>query len=245
MKMRRKMWVSGVSRTFLWLLLPAVVAALQLPPDMQADRYLVRAQRQIEEQDFAGAKQSMEQILELQSQHGLEIPEEFFYRYAEVLDRLELHDEAIEYATKYLTRAGRDGEHYREALELLDQAEQAKAAAEAARKRAEAAAEAARRRAEAAGEVARMKAEERRKIVAALVAGNEFVRIPAGEFRMGSKSSEADNDERPADAGADQPGILPGQVRGDAGGMGGGDGKQSLPLHRMRAELPGGESLVG
>ena len=197
MKMRRKMWVSGVSRTFLWLLLPAVVAALQLPPDMQADRYLVRAQRQIEEQDFAGAKQSMEQILELQSQHGLEIPEEFFYRYAEVLDRLELHDEAIEYATKYLTRAGRDGEHYREALELLDQAEQAKAAAEAARKRAEAAAEAARRRAEAAGEVARMKAEERRKIVAALVAGNEFVRIPAGEFRMGSKSSEADNDERP------------------------------------------------
>ena len=153
MKMRRKMWVSGVSRTFLWLLLPAVVAALQLPPDMQADRYLVRAQRQIEEQDFAGAKQSMEQILELQSQHGLEIPEEFFYRYAEVLDRLELHDEAIEYATKYLTLAGRDGEHYREALELLDQAEQAKAAAEAARKRAEAAAEAARRRAEAAAEV--------------------------------------------------------------------------------------------
>ena len=197
MKMRRKMWVSGVSRTFLWLLLPAVVAALQLPPDMQADRYLVRAQRQIEEQDFAGAKQSMEQILELQSQHGLEIPEEFFYRYAEVLDRLELHDEAIEYATKYLTLAGRDGEHYREALELLDQAEQAKAAAEAARKRAEAAAEAARRRAEAAAEVARMKAEERRKIVDALVAGNEFVRIPAGEFRMGSKSSEADNDERP------------------------------------------------
>ena len=197
MKMRRKMWVSGVSRTFLWLLLPAVVAALQLPPDMQADRYLVRAQRQIEEQDFAGAKQSMEQILELQSQHGLEIPEEFFYRYAEVLDRLELHDEAIEYATKYLTRAGRDGAHYREALELLDQAEQAKvaaeAAAEAARRRAEAAAEAARRRAEAAAAAA----EERRKIVAALVAGNEFVRIPPGEFRMGSKSSEADNDERP------------------------------------------------
>ena len=174
MKMRRKMWVSGVSRTFLWLLLPAVVAALQLPPDMQADRYLVRAQRQIEEQDFAGAKQSMEQILELQSQHGLEIPEEFFYRYAEVLDRLELHDEAIEYATKYLTRAGRDGEHYREALELLDKVEQAKAAAEAA------------------AEAAMRPAGESR-----VFDGMEFVWVPAGEFRMGSKSSEGYNDERP------------------------------------------------
>ena len=197
MKMRGKCWAASVvAKACLWLLFPAVVAALQLPPDIQADRYLVRAQRQIEEQDFAGAKQSMEQILELQSQHGLEIPEEFFYRYAEVLDRLELHDEAIEFATKYLTRAGRDGEHYREALELLDQAEQAKAAAEAAaeaaRRRAEAAAEAARRRAEAAAAAA----EERRKIVAALVAGNDFVRIPPGEFRMGSKSSEAYNNER-------------------------------------------------
>ena len=107
---------------------------MQLPRTCRPDRYLVRAQRQIEGQDFAGAKQSMEQILELQSQHGLEIPEEFFYRYAEVLDRLELHDDALEAATKYLTLAGRDGEHYREALELLNQAEQAKAAAEAAAK---------------------------------------------------------------------------------------------------------------
>ena len=186
MKMRRKMWVSGVSRTFLWLLLPAVVAALQLPPDIQADRYLVRAQRQIEEQDFAGAKQSMDQILNLQSQHGLEIPEEFFYRYAEVLDRLDLHDEAIEAATKYLTLAGRDGEHYREALELLDQAEQAKAAAEAA-------AEAARKRAAAA----KAAAEESRREAEAVIVGMEFVWVPAGEYLMGSESEEADDDEQP------------------------------------------------
>ena len=174
MKMRRKMWVSGVSRTFLWLLLPAVVAALQLPPDMQADRYLVRAQRQIEEQDFAGAKQSMEQILELEAEHGLQLPAEFFFRYAEVLDRLELHDDAIEAAMKYLTLAGRDGEHYREALELLDQAEQAKAAAEAA------------------AEAARRSPGESREF-----AGMEFVWVPAGEFLMGSTSALADDDERP------------------------------------------------
>ena len=45
-------------------------------------------------------------------------PEEFFFRYAEVVERLGLYDEAIEYATKYLTLAGRDGEHYRAALRV-------------------------------------------------------------------------------------------------------------------------------
>ena len=156
MKMQGKGWPAELARVFLWLLLPTVVAALQLPPDIQADRYLVRAQRQIEEQDFAGAKQSLERILELESQHGLQIPEEFFFRYAEVLGRLDLYDEAIETATKYLTLTGRDGEHYIEALELLDENEQAKAAAEAA-------AEAARRRAEEA----RRRAEARRRQLAA------------------------------------------------------------------------------
>ena len=191
--MRSKMWAVGVSRTFLWLLLTVVGAALQLPPDIQADRYLVRAQRQIEEQDFAGAKQSMDQILALQSQHGLEIPEEFFYRYAEVLNRLELHDEAIEAATKYLTLAGRDGGHYREALEMLDEIEQAKAAAVAA-------AEADRRRAEAASKRAaatKAASEEARRSAEAVIDGMEFVWVPAGEFRMGSRSSEAFDNERP------------------------------------------------
>ena len=163
-----------ISSLAFMLVFTAVALSLQLPPDIQADRYLVRAQRQIEEQDFAGAKQSMDQTLELQSKHGLEIPEEFFYRYAEVLDRLELHDAAIEAVTKYLTLAGRDGEHYREALELLDRAEQAKAAAEAERKKAEAAAEAAKN----------------------AIPEMEFVWVPAGEFRMGSTSREADLDER-------------------------------------------------
>ena len=174
MKRQGKGWTAGLARVLLWLMMPSVVAAMQLPPDIQADRYLVRAQRQIEEQDFAGARQSMEQILELEAEHGLHLPAEFFYRYAEVLGRLDLHDEAVEAVTKYLTLAGRDGEHYREALELLDQAEQAKAAVEAA-------AEAARRRPGESREFA----------------GMEFVWVPAGEFLMGSTSKESDDDEQP------------------------------------------------
>ena len=101
----------------------AAAAALQLPPDMQADRYLLQAEEQIERRNFTAAKQSLDRILALQDQHGLELPQEFFFRYAEVVERLGLYDEAIEAATKYLTLAGRAGEHYRAALRLLNSAE--------------------------------------------------------------------------------------------------------------------------
>ena len=101
----------------------AAAAALQLPPDMQADRYLLQAEEQIERRNFAAAKQSLDRILALQDQHGLELPQEFFFRYAEVVERLGLYDEAIESVTKYLTLAGRAGEHYRAALRLLNSAE--------------------------------------------------------------------------------------------------------------------------
>ena len=115
MKMRGKWWAAAGARAFLGLLLPAVVTALQLPPEIQADRYLLEADKEIQDQDFEGAKAAMDRILELQAQHGLELPEEFFFRYAEVVERLGLYDEAVEFVMKYLTLAGRDGEHYREA----------------------------------------------------------------------------------------------------------------------------------
>ena len=170
---------SAVMRSIaLAILLAAPAWSMQLPPDIQADRYLLRAQRQIEEQDFAGAKQSLDQILELEAQHGLEIPVEFFFRYAEVVERLGLFDEASASATRYLTLAGREGEHYRAALELLDKAELAMAAAEAA--------------AAAAAEAARRKPGESR-----VFDGIQFVWVPAGEFLMGSESEEAYDVEQP------------------------------------------------
>ena len=170
--------VAAAARVFLWLLLPAVAVGMQLPPDIQADRYLLQAERAIQEQDFVGAKAAMDEILELQAQHDLALPDEFFFRYAEVLARLDLHDEAIETVTEYLTLVGRDGEHYREALELLTDAEAAKAATEAA---AEAVADAASRQ---PGDVRTFD-------------GMEFVWVPSGEFRLGSVSPEAENSERP------------------------------------------------
>ena len=122
--MMRKSPMTGLTKALLWLLLPTVVTAMQLPPEIQADRHLVRAERAIDEQDFLGAKTAMDAILELQAQYDLELPQPFPFRYAEVLERLGLYDEAIDHVSQYLTAAGRDGEYYREALELLDTAEE-------------------------------------------------------------------------------------------------------------------------
>ena len=161
--MLRKHATTLLSRVLPSLLFPAAVVALQLPPEIQADRHLMQAKMAIAEQDFLRAKTAMDTILELQAQHDLELPEHFSFQYAEVLDRLGLHDDAIKYVTKYLTVAGRDGKYYRAALKLLDKAEAEMAAVEAARRR----------------------LEERRKRFRETIAAMEFVRIPAGEFLMG------------------------------------------------------------
>ena len=164
--------------TILFVTLPVAAWAMQLPPEIEADRYLLQAESAIQEQDFEGAKTTMDRILELQAEHDLELPEQFAFRYAQVLERLGLYDEAIETVTHYLTQVGRDGEFYREALELLNDAEAAKTAAVEA--------------AEAAAEAARWSAGETRGFD-----GMEFVWVPAGEFRMGSFSSDAEDHERP------------------------------------------------
>ena len=132
--------------------------AAQLSPEIQADRYLMQAEDRIQKQDFAGAKAALDRILELEAEHGLTIPEAFHFRHAEVALRVGQHEEAIESVTRYLTVAGRDGEHYREALRLLNAAEAAQNSP---------------------------------------IAGMEFVRVPAGEFRMGSTSEEAFSREQP------------------------------------------------
>ena len=75
--MMRKSPITDLTKALLWLLLPTVVMAMQLPPEIQADRHLVRAERAIDEQDFPGAKAAMDTILELQAQHNLELPERY------------------------------------------------------------------------------------------------------------------------------------------------------------------------
>ena len=191
-------------KSLLVLMLGAVDLTAQFPLEVQADRYLVRAQAALEEQDYAGARVALEKILELQVQHDLFVPVEFYFHYADVLQRTGAAAVALENVRHYLERAGREGESYMAALKLMDRLEREIAELEKAERERAAKAERERearaeREREARAErerVARVAA-ERQNAAKKLLAEIEFVRIPAGTFRMGSKSKLADSDERP------------------------------------------------
>ena len=91
---------------------------------MQVDRYLVQVERLVEEKDHESARGVLYKIVALQKEHDLTLPGEFHFRYAQVAlsaGSLNIAKDSVE---KYLTEAGRQGEFYREVLELLDKVEQ-------------------------------------------------------------------------------------------------------------------------
>ena len=100
------------------------VVAVQLPPEIQVDRYLLRADRLMESNDPKGALDVMGKIVALQKEHNLTLPDEFHFKHAEVALSAGVLGEAIDAVNTYLLKAGREGKFYREALELLDDAEQ-------------------------------------------------------------------------------------------------------------------------
>ena len=128
-------WRAG--RTIAWwsLLVLALVPLrllAQLPPEVQADLHAQRAQSAIEDQDYAGARAELEKILDIQAQHDLTVPVEFYYRYAAVLQRQGALQDALNNILRYLGQAGRDGESYEAALDLSERLEREIAEAERA-----------------------------------------------------------------------------------------------------------------
>ena len=106
-----------------FVLLTATAAVAQLPPEIHADRYLLAARQAIERQDFAGAQAALDKMSLLETEQGLELPEEFYFRSAQVAQQTGRPARALQMVTRYLEMAGRDGKHYIEALELLNAAE--------------------------------------------------------------------------------------------------------------------------
>ena len=164
--------ILAVGTIALTVLLAREPNAQELPPEIQVDRLLVQAEREIEDGEHWSAVFTFERILAVSEEHGLEIPVEFWFRQAGVLQEAGLHERAVEAATRYLHEAAREGEHYRAALEILDAAEVGLAEARRAEARARAAVERAEREAAARAE----------EIAAAIP---EMVVIPTGAFRMG------------------------------------------------------------
>ena len=97
--------------------------AAQLPPEIMVDRYLLRAERLMEAQDPKGALELMGKIVALQEEHGLTFPREFHFKHAQMALLAGAVQEAIDAVSMYLVEAGREGKSYREALELLEEAE--------------------------------------------------------------------------------------------------------------------------
>ena len=116
-----------IGSVFVLVILGTTTATAQLPPEIMADRYLVQAERLMKEKDYAAALEAMNKIIALQKEHGLTLPDEFHFKYAQVAFSAGAIKVAIDSVNRYLAAAGRAGQFYREALDLLDQAEQMQA----------------------------------------------------------------------------------------------------------------------
>ena len=98
------------------------VVSAQLPPEIRVDAYLLQAEQSIQDGDHNRARDAMQNIHNLQEQHGLDLSDEFHFRYAKAADVLDMPDQALESVVKYLAVSGREGQHYLEALALMNMA---------------------------------------------------------------------------------------------------------------------------
>ena len=100
------------------------VASAQLPPEIRVDRYLILAEKYMDEKDYESAFNVMKKILALQKEHSLTLVDEFHFKYAGVALSAGYTYIALESVKKYLSSAGKEGQFYKEALALLNKAEQ-------------------------------------------------------------------------------------------------------------------------
>ena len=159
----------------------------QLPPEIMLDSHLLRAEEAVAQRDQAAARAAMQQIKALQDEHPLEVPAEYHYRYANVWNAVGAWDESLASAVRYLELTGRDGDHYLDALRLMNRATAAIEELERAREL-RAADEA---RARAAAERARAERERALRAAADAIVEMAFVPIRPGRFRMGTSDRES------------------------------------------------------
>ena len=81
---------------------PGAATGQELPPAIQADRYLRQATGHIEDGDGPAALAALDRILTLEAEHGVEIPDAFWFRQAQAALAAEKADMAVEAVTRYL-----------------------------------------------------------------------------------------------------------------------------------------------
>ena len=104
-------------------LLAAVTGTAQLPPQVELDRLLLRAEQRIDEERYEEAVAALEEAGRLAQAEGLELPDRIWFRRASLAMAMERPADAVKFVTRYLQGADRDTDHYEDALELIEEAE--------------------------------------------------------------------------------------------------------------------------
>ncbi|MDE2890613.1 MAG: hypothetical protein OXR72_20625 [Gemmatimonadota bacterium] len=110
--------------------LSVVQASIDLPPEMMADKYLIKAEQLHAKEDYAAALKVMEKVIALQKEHGIKLPDGFHFKYARASLSAGSVKIALESIDRYLSETGREGEFYRDALALLLEFEETRISAE-------------------------------------------------------------------------------------------------------------------
>ena len=200
----------AISAVALAAVLAPFSSAAELPPEIAVDRLLVRAEWQAQEGEHRAALATLNEVLALVEEHGMAAPNAFWFRHAQAASVAGEHAQAVESATRYLAAAGRGGEHYRAALELLEKSDREaqvlreREAAEREKRERHLQAQLERRQAEASAEAAYRELVEN-AAASPGVAGEVFaealqsggrgpamVVIPAGAFLMGMDCPSSD-----------------------------------------------------
>ncbi len=95
-----------------------------LPPEVYADRKLIEVERQLGEAEYAAALIAMDFIACYSGRHDVALPAEFYFKQAQISQLAGDGEGAKAAVIRYLKEAGREGENYVAALQMLDELEQ-------------------------------------------------------------------------------------------------------------------------
>lgn len=98
-----------------------------LSPEIEADRLLMATENYLSSGDYSRAAQALEQMERLQ----IKLPVEYYFHKGRLAWQARDHDQAQGALEEYVRQTGRDGEHYRQVLQLLTQIEESGTAASA------------------------------------------------------------------------------------------------------------------
>ena len=105
------------------LLLGHAPVIAQGPAEILAESHLRRAEQAIREGNLFGARAEINEIILLQRERELDLPDEFHFRSASVAAAASLPERVLEAAMKYLAAAGPEARYRVEALALIEQAQ--------------------------------------------------------------------------------------------------------------------------